>query len=61
MEFPYDLKNFSVNELKALCKELRADIIHAVSKTGGMPAGLRFFDSVPDQGRKWQWKEGIDT
>eukprot|EP00884_Botryococcus_braunii_P002254 jgi/Botrbrau1/12029/Bobra.0293s0006.1 len=32
---PLGLKNYSMPELRALCKELRADIIHTVSQTGG--------------------------
>lgn len=33
--YPIHMKNFSLPQLRALCKELRADIIHTVSQTGG--------------------------
>lgn len=35
VEYPVHMKNFSVAELQQLCKELRADLIHCVAKTGG--------------------------
>ena len=35
VNFPVHIKNFSVSQLKQLCKELRADLIHTVAKTGG--------------------------
>ena len=41
VKFPKDLKNFNDNELKDLCKELRNEVIDAVSVTGGhLGAGL---------------------
>ena len=41
VKYPKDLKNFSDNELKILCKELRNEVIDAVSVTGGhLGAGL---------------------
>jgi 1-deoxy-D-xylulose-5-phosphate synthase len=35
VNFPVHIKNFNVSQLKQLCKELRADLIHTVAKTGG--------------------------
>ncbi|KAK9796686.1 hypothetical protein WJX73_009993 [Symbiochloris irregularis] len=35
VNFPVHMKNFNLNQLRQLCRELRADIIHTVSKTGG--------------------------
>ena len=41
VKYPKDLKNLSDNELKTLCKELRNEVIDAVSVTGGhLGAGL---------------------
>ena len=41
VEYPADMKDFSVAELKQLADELRRDMIHSVSKTGGhLGAGL---------------------
>ena len=41
VKYPKDLKNFSDNELKTLCKELRNEVIDAFSVTGGhLGAGL---------------------
>ena len=41
VKYPKDLKNFSDNELKTLCKELRNEVVDAVSVTGGhLGAGL---------------------
>ena len=41
IKYPKDLKNLSDNELKTLCKELRNEVIDAVSVTGGhLGAGL---------------------
>ena len=41
IKYPKDLKNFSDKELKTLCKELRNEVIDAVSVTGGhLGAGL---------------------
>lgn len=35
VNYPVHLKNFNVAQLRQLCKELRADVIHTVSRTGG--------------------------
>ncbi len=35
VNYPVHLKNFSIQQLKQLCKELRSDVVHKVSKTGG--------------------------
>ncbi|GAB4813647.1 hypothetical protein N2152v2_000693 [Parachlorella kessleri] len=35
VNFPVHIKNFNVQQLKQLCKELRADLVHSVAKTGG--------------------------
>lgn len=35
VNFPVHLKNLGINDLKKLTKELRADLIHTVAKTGG--------------------------
>ena len=35
VNFPVHLKNFNMGQLRQLCKELRSDIVHTVSKTGG--------------------------
>lgn len=35
VNYPVHLKNFNVPQLRQLCKELRSDIVHTVSKTGG--------------------------
>lgn len=35
VNYPVHIKNFSMEQLKQLCKELRGDIVHKVSKTGG--------------------------
>ena len=35
VNYPVHLKNFNVPQLRQLCKELRADVIHTVSRTGG--------------------------
>lgn len=35
MNFPVHMKNFNLSQLRQLCKELRSDIVHTVSKTGG--------------------------
>ena len=41
VKYPKDLKNFSVDELKTLCKELRTEVVDSVSLTGGhLGAGL---------------------
>ena len=41
VKYPKDLKNFSDNQLKDLCKELRNEVVDAVSVTGGhLGAGL---------------------
>lgn len=35
VNFPVHIKNFNSEQLKQLCKEVRSDIVHKVSKTGG--------------------------
>ena len=35
VNYPVHIKNFNADQLRQLCKELRADIVHKVSKTGG--------------------------
>jgi len=35
VNYPVHIKNFNGTQLKQLCKELRADLIHTVAKTGG--------------------------
>lgn len=35
VNFPVHIKNFNAAQLKQLCKELRADLVHTVAKTGG--------------------------
>jgi 1-deoxy-D-xylulose-5-phosphate synthase len=35
VNYPVHLKNFSLAQLRQLCKEVRSDIVHTVSKTGG--------------------------
>jgi 1-deoxy-D-xylulose-5-phosphate synthase len=35
INYPVHLKNLGLGDLKKLCKELRADLIHTVAKTGG--------------------------
>lgn len=35
VNYPVHLKNFNNEQLKQLCKELRSDIVHTVSRTGG--------------------------
>jgi 1-deoxy-D-xylulose-5-phosphate synthase len=41
VKYPKDLKNFSDKQLKLLCKELRNEVVDAVSVTGGhLGAGL---------------------
>uniref|UniRef100_A0A0C9S8R1 1-deoxy-D-xylulose-5-phosphate synthase n=1 Tax=Wollemia nobilis TaxID=56998 RepID=A0A0C9S8R1_9CONI len=45
INYPKHLKNLSVQDLKQLAKELRADIVSVVSKTGGhLSAGLGVVD-----------------
>ncbi|GFR44180.1 hypothetical protein Agub_g5355 [Astrephomene gubernaculifera] len=35
VNYPVHIKNFNLDQLKQLCKELRSDIVHTVSRTGG--------------------------
>jgi 1-deoxy-D-xylulose-5-phosphate synthase len=35
VNYPVHMKNFSVDQLKQLCKEIRSDVVNTVSKTGG--------------------------
>ena len=48
VNFPVHLKNFNLSQLRQLCKELRSDIVHTVSKTGGK--------QVPASSRTGPWK-----
>ena len=41
VNYPVHIKNFNLAQLRQLCKELRSDIIHTVSKTGGESAASR--------------------
>ena len=42
VNFPVHLKNFNLSQLRQLCKELRSDIVHTVSKTGGTCASANY-------------------
>lgn len=35
INYPMHMKNLSVSQLRQLCKEIRSDLIHTVSQTGG--------------------------
>jgi 1-deoxy-D-xylulose-5-phosphate synthase len=35
VNYPVHMKNFSTDQLKQLCKEIRADVVNTVSQTGG--------------------------
>lgn len=35
VNYPVHIKNFTVPQLRQLCKELRSDVVHTVSQTGG--------------------------
>lgn len=35
VNYPVHIKNFNLDQLKQLCKELRSDIVNTVSRTGG--------------------------
>ena len=35
INYPVHIKNLSINQLRQLCKEIRSDLVHTVSKTGG--------------------------
>lgn len=35
VNYPVHLKNFSMPQLRQLCKELRSDVVNTVSQTGG--------------------------
>lgn len=35
VNYPVHIKNFNMEQLRQLCKELRSDIVHSVSRTGG--------------------------
>jgi 1-deoxy-D-xylulose-5-phosphate synthase len=47
VDFPAHLKNFTVEQLKQVAKELRADLIYNVSQTGGH-LGSRFVNLFTD-------------
>lgn len=35
VSYPVHMKNFNNEQLRQLCREIRADLIHTVSQTGG--------------------------
>ena len=53
VNFPVHLKNFNLSQLRQLCKELRSDIVHTVSKTGGEQFPRQ---QTPDSGYIAPWK-----
>ncbi|KAG1670989.1 hypothetical protein FOA52_014379 [Chlamydomonas sp. UWO 241] len=38
VNYPVHIKNFNIGQLRQLCKELREEIVHTVSRTGGHPS-----------------------
>ncbi len=69
INFPSDLKKFSVNELKEVAQELREEVIDAVSETGGhlgaglgvveLTTALHYVFNTPDD--KLIWDVGHQT
>ena len=63
VNYPVHLKNLSLPQLRQLCKELRSDIIHTVSKTGGhlgaslgvteLTVALHYVFNTPDDRIVW--------
>ncbi|CAL8468667.1 g8207 [Coccomyxa elongata] len=63
VNFPVHLKNFNMGQLRQLCKELRSDIVHTVSKTGGhlgaslgvveLTVALHYVLNTPDDKIVW--------
>ncbi|KAK9832728.1 hypothetical protein WJX81_004979 [Elliptochloris bilobata] len=66
VNYPVHIKNFNLAQLRQLCKELRSDIIHTVSKTGGhlgaslgvveLTVALHYVFNAPDD--KFVWDVG---
>lgn len=42
VNYPVHIKNMNLQQLRQLCKELRSDIIHTVSATGGAKPFIAF-------------------
>jgi 1-deoxy-D-xylulose-5-phosphate synthase len=63
VNYPVHIKNFNASQLKQLCKELRADLIHTVAKTGGhlgsslgvveLSVALHYVFNTPDDKIIW--------
>ena len=63
VNYPVHLKNLSLPQLRQLCNELRSDIIHIVSKTGGhlgaslgvteLTVALHYVFNTPDDRIVW--------
>ena len=63
VNYPVHIKNFNASQLKQLCKELRADLIHTVAKTGGhlgsslgvveLSVALHYVFNTPDDKIVW--------
>nr|ACT21080.1 1-deoxy-D-xylulose 5-phosphate synthase [Dunaliella salina] len=66
VNYPVHIKNFNMPQLRQLCKELRAEIVHGVSKTGGhlsaslgvveLTVAMHYVFSAPDD--KFIWDVG---
>ncbi len=56
VNYPVHIKNFNLAQLRQLCKELRSDIIHTVSKTGGaLHGGPVLPRELRRAGGAWRW------
>ena len=63
VNFPVHIKNFSMEQLRQLCKEMRSEIVHSVSKTGGhlssslgvveLTVALHYVFNTPDDRIIW--------
>lgn len=63
VNFPVHIKNFSTDQLRQLAKELRADVVHTVSRTGGhlssslgvveLTVALHYVFNTPDDKIIW--------
>jgi len=63
VNYPVHIKNFNASQLNQLCKELRADLIHTVAKTGGhlgsslgvveLSVALHYVFNTPDDKIIW--------
>eukprot|EP00878_Enallax_costatus_P021974 GHUV01023295.1.p1 GENE.GHUV01023295.1~~GHUV01023295.1.p1 ORF type:complete len:189 (-),score=45.21 GHUV01023295.1:289-855(-) len=63
VNYPVHIKNFSLPQLRQLCKELRSDVVHTVSKTGGhlssslgvveLTVALHYVFSAPEDKLIW--------